>query len=134
MSSRTPKMWQLGQEQPQCNKSLCWAISSGWLSVCEAISGFPEINFSILVGTYLPKVRFPGKHQGKNEDRRNTTKPQHLRPEPSLVNAPGVNQQEFHFHRGNYAGDIVSGRGGSGVSPLAWLSFIPFYRERPQSC
>lgn len=104
-----------------------------WLVVCVAISGCSEINFNILVVTYLPKVRFPENHRGRNEDRRNTAKPWHLRPEPSLVNARGVNQQEFHFHQGNYAGDTLSVRGDSGVSPFSSASFICFCERRPQS-
>lgn len=92
-----------------------------------AISGCSEINLNILVGTYLPKVRFPGNRRGRNEDRRNMAKLRHLRPEPSLVNALGVNQEGFHFHQGNYAGDILSVRRDSGVSSFSWASFILFY-------
>lgn len=64
-------------------------------------------------------MRFPANRRERNEDRRNTAKPQHLRPEPSLLNALGVNQQEFRFRQGNYASDILLARGDSGVSPFS---------------
>jgi len=52
-----------------------------------ATSGSSEINLNIPLDTYLPKVIFPGNRWGRNENRRNTAKPEHLRPEPSLINA-----------------------------------------------
>lgn len=79
-------------------------------------------------------MRFPGNHQGRNEDRRNTAKPRHLRPEPSLVNALRVNQKEFCFHQGNYASDILLVRRDSGVSPFTWVFFIHFYKRSPWAC